>query len=246
MQDHFINQIDDYILGRLSGDALQSFEQELQQNMEFRKTVQEQQDALNYIEAANDLLIQEQISAIHAAELKELNKKSESNNRFKPIAIAASVAIFIAASIWLLDIFNTEENLHTAYYDVPTIAFTDRGENTATAFEEAGFQYNSGNYQKAIEQLEALLPQVSQNPKAHLALGISYFEIKKFPQAIQHFDWLMNNGGDLYAPQGKWYKALSMLSLGQNMEAEKLLKEIESSGGWKSQEAQKILNQQHQ
>ena len=95
-------KIDDYLLGRLEGDALISFEEQLSQDAQLQQEVEEQKHAIQNIERLEDRKRKNRLELIHANYIvqSDLAKRSVEPNRARPffwylVGVAAAVGLLL-------------------------------------------------------------------------------------------------------------------------------------------------------
>lgn len=94
-------------------------------------------------------------------------------------------------------------------------------------------------YGNAITNFNTILKHYPNDVNAQFYSGFSYYNLKKYPEAISFFDKVMNNSFDFFYEDAQWYKALSFEQNGRFKEANRLFRVIASEKGFYSTQAAK-------
>lgn len=208
----------------------------------FEKTLsteeQKQFDFLMETDAdfAKEVAFQKKVKrAITSAERTALKKKLQAFEETKP-KVKSFKVWYVAASIVLicgLGFYFTQQSTTTIYDDYyqsypNVVAPTVRGENSNDIKSKAFFEYDNGNYAKAL----TLFSKLYETEKEDYSLfykSLSFMELKRYNEALtsfEQFDLQKNNG---FTPYVKWYKALTLVKLEQEEKALVLLQELANS-----------------
>ena len=185
---------------------------------------------------AKEVAFQKKVKrAITSVERTVLKKKLQAIEETKP-KLKSFKVWYAAASIVLicgLGFYFTQQSTTTIYDDYyqsypNVLAPTVRGENNNDIKSEAFFEYDNGNYAKAL----TLFSKLYETEKEDYSLfykSLSFMELKRYNEALtsfEQFDLQKNNG---FTPYVKWYKALTLVKLEQKEKALVLLQELANS-----------------
>jgi tetratricopeptide (TPR) repeat protein len=156
---------------------------------------------------------------------------------FTVSAIAASVAIFVIATVLFFNNSATPEELlaeyHTAPYPVlDANSMVNRGKtpDTQTKRQEAFVAYSSGEFDTAISLFIEVLRQ-EPDDEVRFYLANAYFEQKRIKEAIVHLQELSQSAGK-FKTRGMWYLALCYIQendLGKARQTVELLSKEQDS-----------------
>ena len=102
----------------------------------------------------------------------------------------------------------------------------EKPEKQTRLFENAINKFNGKNYKRAID----LLTQINNNHNiqnsANYYIGRSYFEMKNYKKAVQHFEDVLNSNKNSYKPDAKYMIAESHINMGQVNKAKEIYQEF--------------------
>lgn len=101
-------------------------------------------------------------------------------------------------------------------------------------FELASMLYRSNNFQRASEKLATIdfkKLSKSQDMEARFMLGYSFFNLKRFPDALDQFNFIKGSEG-IYSAAANYYSAYIELSTGDYENALKDLQRIEKQNSY--------------
>lgn len=234
-------RIDDYLLQKLEGSALTSFQKELESDSELAAELKLRQQVLEELDALSDYKAQQQISAVHQREISKFKKGGRRVFMFRRLAVAAVFAI-LAFSVWWMSDTTSPEELFADNYVAPT--FMERSTSDAQDDLFKGTKlYNDNDYAASIPLLSKAFQQNPENTELHLIIGISLFETGKSQGALQQFDYLIRKNDILFKDKALWYSALISLKEGDIENAKAFLSQIsrETAGKELYEDAQEIL-----
>ncbi len=229
--------IDKYYLNELTVEELEEFEQLLQTDDELRKEFQFQ----------NDLSIS--IKSLEKDGLKsklqqhEKEKQIRKNSGWKKWLVAASIAVLIGVagiSYFKLDSPNYDKLYAENYEAYPNTEFNiTRGENNPSPEYHAFTAYESGNYKQAI-LLFSELKKSNASEYLDFYLAQSFLANENHEKALSLFEEIIRNQ-EAFSGESYWFAALAALKLNKKTSAQKHLRYLVSSGGYKSGQAQELL-----
>ncbi|MEX0313460.1 MAG: tol-pal system YbgF family protein, partial [Allomuricauda sp.] len=157
--------------------------------------------------------------------------------------VAAIVLLLIIPTIIILNRTKSTTDLLEDYlsipYDTPPIARGEVDQNS-TLWSQVALEYGNKNYNGAIASLKTIIESKETLSMAHFYSGLCYLYLEnpKPKKAISHLQKVVNSENP-FREQGLWY--LSLAHLKNNHEALGK-KTLESIGGYKVEEAQKLLD----
>ena len=160
------------------------------------------------------------------------------------IVTAAAVVIFLA-----LIFIPQDEGLIDPAITPYEPRITIRSGEQYAGIKEFLTVYNQQDFQNAIQIGENILTDTiplsaNMTEEIHLSLGCSYLYLENYEQAATWLEKGLESGEIRIQTEARWYLALAYLKQGQNLLAEKYLKEILSSeaGKTRKQAAEKMLD----
>ena len=124
MENAEYNKIDDYLMGRLQGAALEAFEQRLKEDKDLAEKVQAQQQALGILRQAGDLNLKREIQEVEDSFFRQKRQPALSRRLSTWIIAAASLLLlFFAYRAWQK---STPNQLYDEYYLAYNTSIGDR------------------------------------------------------------------------------------------------------------------------
>lgn len=223
-------KIDSYLDGELNEEEKAAFEKSIEQ------------DALLVEEVLQNKLLRDVIEAGYKEELRtnirQWKKEGGKKNSISVaqirklgyrLAAAASVVIILIASIFTLVVPQySNDRIADRFYEPDADLGSLRGSNDADILRQAFENYEQGNFTGAIPGFQ----RYPNNDKALYGLGLSYYQIEDFKNAVETFKTLVARNNIEYTEKAEFYLLLSYLHAGQTgPEFQELLnKMIEEKG----------------
>ena len=238
------NRIDDYLLGRLEGDGLTAFEQQLQTDMEFAKRVNQQKNALDLLRKVGDFEMKKEVQEVQ--DLFEKGKQSKSLLIvLRPwLVAAASIALLVFAYVAFQ--VPTAEQLFNSNYLAYDTGYGNRAGTDPVEMKlaEASKYYKEQKYAEALPIFESAQSEIKE-AKLLLMTGITYLELNQFDKAQASFSQLVTQKDPAFQYHGLWYSAMSYLKAGDIEKAKNQLQQLvnaeDENDVFKQLEAMKIL-----
>jgi len=209
MHDDNTEKIDRYLRNEMPVAEEKAFNEAIIQNEGLAKEVESQREIIDLIEL---LETKNKIEAIQYVE--KLEEKPQIKNRIIPVYyLAAASFLLLVCSFFVLKTLtnNKFQNIADQYYN--TYLFSDeRSMDKQETKNKAIRLYQQSEYKEAIPHLKLI---ASEESEYQLILGISYYEIHKYKQALQHFNVLLDKEDILYQNEAHWYAALTHLQLNE-------------------------------
>lgn len=237
-------QLDRYLLKRMSTEEQTTFEASLKQNPELALKVKLHSEMAQGIQTYvnrnmrgklktfqqewYDKQKNKTIEITRATEIKKEKVVPQAKRRtLAPIlAIAASLLLVLSVAFWVINSPQSAEELYLAYYEPYPSMFSSRSATSEQALMEANEHYIHRTYGQALLGFEKLLQDQPDNAKLLLVSGICQMEEGKLEEAKTKFQKIIDNN-DLYLlDQAIWYMALVELKQNNESAAQKLLKEL--------------------
>jgi len=240
MKDQDYILFEEYLSGRLSKDASDSFKNRLKVEKNLKQAFETYKELSGFL--AHKFENEEKQTSFQS-NLKKVsdsyfNKKESTKKviRFKPwqYAIAASVAIFIG--IYSYNLFSIPTYGDFANYN--EISLTVRGTQDEL-LNKAEISFNNKEFEEAANYFLQLLIVESNNQEFQLYKAISEIELNKFPEA-EALLFEISKGNSVFKYKAIWYLALSKLKQKDYNTCKEILKTIpKDADDYKN--AQKLL-----
>ncbi len=239
--------IDKYLLGNITEKELNMLNKELNSNPDLAAEIALERDIISGIQTYGNQELKQRLKAIHqditTAPVQEAKIRKLG---VRPIAIAATIALFIAAGIWWMNQSLTAEAI-IAQYDAPYLEVLQvpRGNNVLELYQSAWNNFSSENFQKALPQIEELLegdlPDGVDSSLLLFAKNICLYELGQYQQALKGFETRFGPDSLLF-DYSIWYQALSNIQLGNRQKGIQQLNSLASdSSRDKHQDALQLL-----
>ena len=218
--------IDEYLLNRLEGDNLQTFEQSLAHDEALAKEVAERKQLMSAMEMVGDLQMKERVRRIHLAEIGRSDNPPNTNPRKWVFALVLILIASLAIWWFVRPKAQTPPQLYAQYYKPYDLNFSTRNSDASLVLAEAGALYKSGNYATALPLFEQVINATPTDSKARLAAGICQLELKQYEEALAQFNVLIDAKDPLFGEQALWYGAMARLQQGNVTETSVLLEKL--------------------
>jgi hypothetical protein len=159
-------------------------------------------------------------------------------------SIAASVGIIVISSLIYFTYFlpSSPTQLFERYYHPYPLALT-RGNSEKLTY--TSLQYNSGNYDAALEGFLDLQanPAIStiDNLTLDIVIGNCYLNMKQHEKASEYFNKVSGSRDPFFSEQGKWYQAMNLLFQGKISDCRALLATLVAENSSYKQRAQSLI-----
>ena len=217
-------QIDDYVMNRLSPEELAAFEAELASNETLREETKMRKFMIGAVQAFGEFELRNKLNTIHQ---EEVDRPKKTDYRKYGIFFLLAVLLAVAGyyfGVQKLAPKQTPEQIFAANYQPAKINFTDRSAISNDSIAKVEDAYFKKDFQSAIPTIAQLLQSHPDEVKLRLALGISYMETGKLVEALLAFEPLKSN--PLYNDKALWYSALTYIKMGNIEKAKVLLQEL--------------------
>lgn len=230
-----------YFEGTLSIKEQILFDKLLADDADFKSQIEFEKNVKTAIGDGERSILKKKLQHFESARTKTTSKKI---NLWKPLSIAASIAILLAASWYMYtsQMFSGESDLYVANYEIyPNTVYTiTRGDVNDNSIERKAFEaYESEKYEIAINNFEDLKEQTGLD-YVDFYLAQSLLANGDEEKAIAIFQKIRSINSD-YKAEAMWYEALAQLKLMKNQEVIAILLVLQKEGSYKKQEVKDLL-----
>lgn len=236
-------KIEEFVDGNLKGEELKNFQNQMVIDPELTKDVElsfEVNQALmnkSFIDLRQKLDNQCKVNSTSTTVL------NIQRDVFKVwhLAAASFALLLVVGGLWYIlsnKPFSTER-LVSKYYKPahPILQVRSFEINSDDAFREAFNFYQQNDFKNALKYFNTLENQIT----AKFYSGICYIELEQFNQAIESFEFVVNDKDNLFVEQAEWYMGLIYLMNNQKEDALKQFSEISKSDSYYASQAKEIL-----
>ncbi|MEO1484686.1 MAG: tetratricopeptide repeat protein [Bacteroidota bacterium] len=224
------------VLGHLSDEETQAFEQRIETDKEFRKSYFEYKELFEVISVAEKHELKNH--------LKNLSEPSFKKFRYR-LPIAATI-LFLLGAFWLYRFNSGPDGLYETYFDTypNVIAPATRGSEPQNVLEEAYRNYDSGNFEAAALEFEKHLENQA-NSDVSFYHAMALLNSGQLDEAKTILESLPKDDPDFaFADETQWYLALIYLKLENTEQTKGALLQLETEGnGFKADEIKSLLSE---
>ena len=228
--------IDRYLSGEMELFEVREFENRIQQNPALKAQLDEHRTLMRAVEEG---ALQSKMEDFHA-ELKGSNMdKSPAPGKsvfmqklVVRIAVAASIALFLALGCWwILQSPQQHERVFSAYFKpdpgLPSLMSSEGNYDFALAM----IDYKKGEYQKAIGQWKQQLAAHPASDTLHYFLGAAYLASDNEAEAIPYFEMAVQETESVFRQEAYYYLGLAHLKMGNIQMAKEALEKSKLEKG---------------
>jgi len=224
------------VLGRLSNDEAQAFEQRFETDMEFQKSYLEYKELFEVISVSEKQELKNH--------LKTVSEPSVKKYRYW-LPIAATILLLVGA-FWMYRFNAQPQGLYETYFDTypNVIAPATRGSEPQNVLEKAYRNYDSGAFEKAALEFEKHL-QYQANSDVSFYHAMALLNAGRLGEAKTILESLPKDDPDFaFADETQWYLALIYIKLENTEQAKGALLQLETEGnGFKADEIKSLLSE---
>ena len=220
-------QIEHYVLGNMLPKDKEMFEIELFNNDKLKECVEQQRQ---FILAIQENALKKKLDYFHEqmelTNVKKDNKVYKLNFKPKKISIAASIVLLLGlGSIWFLNKPSLNEKLFVEYFTPDPGLPTVMG-NQAKNFKflDAMVDYKIGDYEKAINKWQKLLPQRPANDTLNYFLGMAYLANGGIEKSIPFIEKTTLHDMSVFNDEAHYYLGLVYVKKGDFEKAKRVLR----------------------
>lgn len=237
----FSSYIERYNAGEMSESEKLWFQKEMENNKALRDEVALRKKTDKIIEDQDVIALRNKLSEIE-------HRRSYSGEKFRlPVYIRYAAVIAVFALIGSLIFFPgktlSNDQIIDQYYKVYEAPSNSRSAQSTDndEFSKALDYYNAHDYSNAAVSFARILTMNPKDMQAELLNGVSNFEIKKYPEAEQSFNMVINDRNNLYIDQAEWYLAMCYIKTNDTEKARMVLTHISGGDGLYKKDAGSIL-----
>lgn len=157
------------------------------------------------------------------------------------LAAASFALILVVGGLWYIlsnKPFSTERLVSKYYKPAQSILqFRSVELNSDDALKEAFNFYQQNDYSNALKYFNSLENQIT----AKFYSGICYIELEEFDNAIDSFEFVINDKDNLFVEQAEWYLGLIYLMNNQKAQALEQFNKIAKSESFYANQAKEII-----
>jgi len=231
--------IERYIAGEMDQTEKFWFEKELTGNELLQKELLLRKKTDAILERQDIISLRNKLVTLEIARKDEMIKNGKlSMPRFRFAAIFAG--LIILGSITFLS-FRTESTseIYKKYYQVYDNPGPSR--SSETTYNEAIDYFKQKEFSKALEGFKAYLKNKPESSQIEFLSGVSFMEIKNFPDAESAFHKVVDRKINSYTIDAKWYLAMCYIATEDKVRAKVQLHEIIKSESIYRNRARQIL-----
>jgi tetratricopeptide (TPR) repeat protein len=237
--------IERFNAGKMSDAEKIWFLKELEGNEKLRNEVRLRKSTDEILKNQNVMALRNKLSEIEKQRKATANPASVSKKigYIKYAAVFAGLVI-IGSLIFFPGKNLSNEDIVRKYYKAYEATTNQRSVSqtgTDADFMLALEYYNTHDYDKAEILFSKVLEKRPNDMQTELLKGVSNFEEKRYPDAKQSFDRVIDDKNNLYIDQAKWYLALCYLNTNETIKAKELFNIIEKENGIYQEDAKKIV-----
>jgi hypothetical protein len=248
-------QIEDYLSGNLTGDALINFKARLEQDASFATEVELHSGVQTLIQDAETNELRNILSdvdsswsapVVDTATKKELPKKSN----FKIISLAASAIAACFVLFFAYQYFSgngtSQDGLYAANFEPYQMILTERGSSNEDLQmkmqNDAIKAYQSKNFKDAALIFNKLYTENESRIEYRFYRANAFLADGQTTKAIDEFKEILTIPNHLFTEQSQWYLSMAYLSIDDFKNAKINLEKIKD-GQYMYKEASNILKQ---
>ncbi len=236
--------IERYNAGEMSEAEKQWFRKEIEGNEKLRNEVNLRKRTDEILKNQNVMSLRNKLSEIEKKR-NRVNispKKSRVGIYIRYAAVFSALVVLGALTFFPGKSLNNDEIMNRFYkaYEPPTSQRSVQP-GTDADFTLALEFYNTHDYNKAAILFSKVLKNKPNDMQTVLLKGVSNFEEKKYPEAKQSFNTVIDDKDNLYIDQAEWYLALCYINTNETEKAKLLLTTIGEEDGIYKKDAKKII-----
>lgn len=221
------DQIDEFLLGRMTPEEEQAFLSALSSNPAMAMETEERRLLLTGIEAYGERELRTLLKNIHrkVKDKKSRKRKGPGRNTFILVSLTAAAALLLLGLVWWVFFpSSTGQRIYSQYFKPYPLSLNARDLSPVRALEEALDYYRLGRYAKAARRFEALPPELASRPQLTLAMGICLMEANRMEDAEYQFQAILASDNIFYHDEARWFLGLNFLRHNRIKEARQMFR----------------------
>ncbi|MEO9891621.1 tetratricopeptide repeat protein [Aurantibacter sp.] len=234
----------DYFAKNLTPEQEQQFNELLSTDSEFKQQFDFEKDLQIVIRDKKSNDLKSKLIDFENERVKDVPVRTLKPN-YRKWAMAASIALVVTLG-WLgYNNFsgpNYSSMYEENYQEYPNTVFAiTRGETIESIERDAFVAYESGNYQKAIDEFNKI-PSDNREEYLTLYIGLSYLGLGDVQESRLYFDNLISSNSE-YTPEALWYSALIAIKEKDKESAVNSLKALTSKYDFQKDNALELIKE---
>ncbi|MEM9549017.1 MAG: tetratricopeptide repeat protein [Bacteroidota bacterium] len=239
-KDHF-EQIDTYILGQMSDEQKNQFEEAMKNDIALKNEVSLRRDMMQGIKIDGRKKLKQTLEEIHHQKDRTTEKSIASRQRTLPTWLVAASIVLLLSVTFLWNSLK-QPNLVKSYYQPYELSLNLRSDDSAEDLATIDKLYTEGDYSTVQPLIEAYLNKNPNQKTLQLALAICQFETKEYEKALNTLQSLESD--PFLKDQARWYAALIYIDENNRSEAIKKLNPlVEDTKSDHHEEAKRLLGE---
>ncbi len=242
-QERIIEQIEDYLLNRMSASDRQAFERAVSEDANLAQLLEAHRLTLQVLDFAGNKGMREEVAALHAEEMaqRQSGKTPAKERSINWWRYAAILIPLVMVTFYFLQRAPLEERLFAEHFEAYDLSFANRGD-TQQILAQAALNYQEESYVSALGYFQQLDAEAVDG-KVELAQGISHLAIGETAAAMSFFQTLIDRPDPVFVDHARWYMALAHLQNRDRAQARPFLQDLANrTDAFRHQEAQAILD----
>ena len=242
-----IEEIEGYIYNELSEEEMASFEAELGSNKNLADEIELIRNIDLALKESEVMQLRNNLQNIAAKNASEKQTELSFISRFKArrviLSSVAASLILLMGIAGLLTRQASQDMLYQKFYTAYQIPGNSRSANESAdkTLIVAMQKFDNQDYNATIDLLKGVTSRNQNNIVAHFYTGAALQETGKYQDAINEYQWVINDRDNLFIEQAQWYIGLCYLQTNENKKAYKQFRKIAENQGFYQQKAQAIL-----
>lgn len=226
------DQIEEYLLNKMSDREKHEFEQELKHNPSLIESVDKHRTMILAIEREG---MREKIGQFHKNTIENKGGTEDKKDkptftipRFIPFLVAASVLILVGIGLFrLLTPSISNEKIFSEFFEPDPGLITPMSASADYLFYDGMIDYKRKDYETAISKWEDLKGQFAASDTLYYFLGVAHLALENDMQAIDYLQQALQTPDNEFIHETRYYLGLAYLKQDKTDEAVKLFEESE-------------------
>mgnify|MGYP000550941172 CR=1 FL=1 len=231
-----------YFSNSLTPEQEVEFNALLSSDTEFKEQFNFEQSLQKVIQDKEGKALKDKLKGFEADIKKDTTPVIKLN--FRKWAMAASIALIIGIGWLSYNKMGTNyDSLYNSNFEqYPNTVFAITRDDTTESLERKAFvAYETNDNAKALKLFKELKNKEASIHYIDFYIGQVYLRNNAPDKAISFFNTIIEHNGE-FAPQAKWFLALSHVKLKDKEKAVDILKDIIEEGEYKKEEAKVLLS----
>lgn len=205
-------EIEAYLLERLSPREKEIFEAALENEPELQKELEVQRTLMQAVQIA---ALREQLDSIAKDRELKADLSGELRSKRYWYAIAASVIALVGVGIWILLQPPANERIFAEYASADPGLPVPMSATDNYNFYDAMVDYKNEQYDKALAKWRTLLENHPDSDTLHYYIGAAEFNRGNYATAAVRYEHVLAMGRPSFRAKSQWYLVLCWLQTGE-------------------------------